>query len=148
MSTRDWTHKDEWRLRHSTFMVTVEHFTLPVSDDRYRDGGHRWCVYAFIYPEHPLFSRFALRRLDGTKMVIYRSEDCLSGAPLHGGCSLVRPHHDADGKVTSVQFGADYNHLHDRHFTHETEFDGEVKRDAEDLFDFLAAMADGAAHAD
>jgi len=128
-------------MRAETFLVTVEHFTVFVRDDQNRDGGHRWCVYAYVYPAHPLFSQCKLRRLDGTRMVIYRSEDCLSDVPLHGGCSLVRPHHDAEGKVTSVQFGADYNHLHDDHFTHETEFGGEVKDDAEALFDCLTRMA-------
>lgn len=139
---REWAHKDEWRLYGRDFVVTVEHRAEAPRDGLFdQNGGHRWAVYAYVYPAHPLFSQFALRRLDGTKMVIYRSEDCLSDVPLHGGCSLVRPHHDAEGKVTSVQFGADYGHLHDARFSFRETFYGEIKDDAEALFNHLAQMA-------
>lgn len=62
--------------------------------------------------------------------------------PLHGGPSLLRWHYDDDRKPTSVQIGADYNHLHDTHFSSYATADDayEVFADAERLFNHLAEM--------
>lgn len=129
---RKWDRKEEWRLRHRDFLVTVEHRADAPSDGLFGPhGGHRWAVYAYIYPKHPLFTAFA-----GASIF----QEAALGLPFHGGCSLVRYHNDGT-TITSVQVGGDYGHLHDQRFSYVDAFDGEVKDDAEALFDYLAQMA-------
>lgn len=123
-----WRRKEEWKRAGEQFIVTVEHFMADGPAIDHDDAGERWCVYAYIYPKHPRFKRF-----DGTG--IY--QDATSDLPLHSGCTYLRQHRDNDGSVTSFQVGADYNHLYDSRFTHEREFGGTVKADADRLFDFL-----------
>lgn len=123
-----WRRKEEWKRAGIDFVVTVEHFHFGSESILRDDGGERWCVYAYIYPKHPRFKRF-----DGTG--IY--QDATNDLPLHSGCAYLRQHRDNDGSVTSFQVGADYNHLYDSRFTYEREFDGTVKADADQLFDFL-----------
>ncbi len=123
-----WRRKEEWKRPGIDFIVTVEHFFFGSETSERDDGGERWCVYAYIYPKHPRFRRFS-----GTG--IY--QDATKDLPLHSGCTYLRQHRDNDGSVTSFQVGADYNHLHDGFFTHERDFGGRVKSDADALFDFL-----------
>lgn len=130
----DWEHKDEWKARGSDFLVSVSRHTVWIPEDRKweGDGGHRWCVYAYIYPKHRLFaSMMAAERM---------FDDAPHSLPLHAGPSLFRKH-TIDGSVTAVQVGADYNHLHDQHFTNcatQEEAAG-VFADAERLFEHLSA---------
>ena len=131
--SREWDHKDHWRLRGKDFMVEVtRHGTT--ADPYFERGAHRWAVYAYIYPSHPHFSAF-----DGPAMW----QPAASILPLHGGPSFLRAHVDADGKVTSYQVGADYDHLHDEHFTfYATKEDArEVFSDAEELHEWLSKSA-------
>jgi hypothetical protein len=124
----EWDHKDEWRMRGDNFMVTVTRHTVSIFE--MDEGPNRWAVYAYIYPDHPHFHKF-----DGKS--IY--QDACNAMPLHAGASLVRWHKDDDGKICSVQVGADYNHLYDAHYTlAETKVDASsVFFDASKLFTWL-----------
>lgn len=127
----NWNHKDEWSVRGTGFMVQVtRHSVKPIEEFTTYEGENRWCVYAYIYPKHPKFSEF-------TKEDIY--QPATENIPLHGDCSFCMIHFNASGERTSVQVGADYNHLHDDYFTHyatkEEAF--EVFSDAEKLFKYL-----------
>lgn len=125
-----WSHEDIWKRCGDGFCVEISRHSEPLSDISPELGPHRWCVYAYIYPQHPHFARF-----DKTDSFFH--ETC-AVLPLHGGASYLRTHYLGDGAKSCVQVGADYNHLHDEHFTHLTpEQAGEVFKDAENLFRWL-----------
>jgi hypothetical protein len=129
-----WRQKEIWSRAGKDFLVTVEHFTVEVREDSAcydSDQGHRWCVYAYVYPKHPHFARF-----EGPQMW----QDAATSLPFHGGPSLLRWHYDDDKKPTSVQVGADYNHLHDGRFTRMATKDEAyaVFNDADALFERLS----------
>lgn len=126
----DWKRKEIWARRGNGFCVEVSRHE--VSPDQFQERGvHRWCVYAYLYPPHPHFANFS-----GNDMW----QDSADILPLHSGPSFLRWHRDDDGKPTSVQVGADYNHLHDADYTfYETADDARsVFNDADQLFDWLA----------
>lgn len=107
----EFRHKDLWvyKADNKHFRVEVSRHEVPKyrpSDD---DGIHRWCIYAYIYPKHPHFAAFK-----GSDLW----QDATARMPLHSGCTYLRYHLKEGGEVTSVQVGADYNHLHDSHYTH------------------------------
>ena len=125
-----WGHKDEWHQYGKDFLVVVKRYAVePASFDSYQ-GPNRWGVYAYIYPKHQLFSGFC-----GPSMW----QPAANALPLHGGPSLLRWHYSDDHKPTSVQIGADYNHLHDERFSKYTTADDayEVFADAQQLFGYL-----------
>ena len=127
-----WDKKDEWHRRGKDFLVVVKrHSVAPSSYSQY-EGVHRWTMYTYIYPTHRLFGAFS-----GPDMWQPAAVDL----QMHGGPSLLRWHTDNDGKPCSVQVGADYNHLHDEHFTNYAipEHADEVFSDADRLFQHLAA---------
>ncbi len=102
-----WEHKDEWKQSGNGFLVVVtRHWTTSIS---YGEEGmvNRWCVYAYIYPSHPLF-----------KVACEKSgnEEPLIGLPFHGGISLKRLHFNEKHEITAVQLGADYGHCGDERF--------------------------------
>jgi hypothetical protein len=123
-----WKRKDVWKKCSRHFTVEVTRHTEDVRDG---DGPNRWCVYAYIYPTHPRFGHFS-----GDSM--YQSAAC--ALPLHGGPSLLTWHVSKDGKVGSVQVGADYHHIHDTDYTFydNAEQAGSVFFDANALYEFLA----------
>lgn len=124
----EWDHKDEWRIRSKSFMVTVTRHNAEIPEDRqHYEGKNRWCVYAWIYTDNPLNEKF-----DSDSMF---QEQC-QALPLHAGCSFFKRHENG-----TVQVGADYNHLYDDHFCHyETKEDArQVFRDAEELYEHLKA---------
>ena len=132
-----WRHVEHWHREGPDFFIRVSHHTrgtwreaLPFGSDP--DGGQLWCVYAFIYPNHPHFAAF-----DGTEDMW---QEATYAMPLHGGCTFCELHCGPDGKQLSYQVGADYSHLHDDHFTRMRTPDeaAAVFRDAEKLFDWLA----------
>lgn len=129
MST--WRHKDIFSRDGENFMVQVSRHEERGDD---YEGPHRWCVYAYIYPKHPLFGEFS-----GPAMY----QPAATAMPLHCGPSLLRWHYYDDGKPSSVQVGADYHHLHDERFTfYETKGEAAaVFADAEALFSYLTAHA-------
>lgn len=127
----DWNHKDLWRMSGPDFMVEVSrHTEQPSSYMRTEEGPNRWAVYAYVYPKHPHFKRFAGREM---------FQEAASGMPLHCGPSFLHWHYNDDGEPTSVQVGADYHHLYDEHFTHYASRDDafEVFQDAERLHAWL-----------
>ncbi len=125
-----WNRKELWRRAGDGFSVEVSrHECTP---DDYGKGPHRWAVYAYIYPKHPHFKNFS-----GDSMF----QDASNIMPFHGGPSYLRWHVDAgpEKTITSVQVGADYDHLYDSPFTHmaTAEDADEVFADAEALFIWL-----------
>lgn len=102
----EWRHKDLWTVRGRDFAVEVSRHTESPDEDR---GEHRWAVYVYVYPAHPYFAAF-----DGDSMW----QDAATALPLHSYPSFLRWHRNDAGEPTSVQVGADYNHLYDTHFTH------------------------------
>ena len=133
----DWKRKDVWKRYGRDFMVEISRHEESADEhwESFCDaqGPHRWCVYAYIYPKHPHFANF-----DGDQMW----QEAASCLPFHGGPSFLRYHYQADGAATSVQVGADYNHLHDSYYTRcATEKEAyTVFADAEDLFQRLSNM--------
>jgi hypothetical protein len=129
---KEWSHKDEWRRSGEHFLVVVSRHAVQV-DEEFGEGPHIWCVYAYIYPEHPHFAAF-----NGPHMW----QDAASMMPFHRGPSyLDYPTHE--GKVTSVKVGADYNHLYDDRFTHYATAEDaySVFSDAQDLHYWLTAKS-------
>ena len=132
MNILGWKHKDVWDKKGKHFIVEVKrHEVTPFESGGCfdSDGPHRWCVYAYIYPQHPHFSKF-----EGPNMW----QDAACAMPLHGGPSFLQ-YPTYEGKVTSVKVGCDYNHLHDTRFTRyaEPKAAHEVFRDAETLYEWL-----------
>lgn len=123
----NWKHKDIWTLRESNFTIEVSRHEEGIFD--LGEGIHRWCVYAYIYPSHPLFKEF-----EGPSMF----QEAASKPPFHWGSSYLKYHRDENG-ITSVQIGADYHHLHDARFTNYATMEdaSEVFQDAHDLANFL-----------
>lgn len=129
----EWRHKDEWKKRGTDFLVMV---TRHSGVDPYTEiTENKWCVYGFIYPEHPHFASFSGPNI---------WQDAASVMPLHCGASLLE-YPMYDGKVTSVKVGADYSHLHDERFlgmaTKQEAY--QVFSDAQDLFDWLQSKTAG-----
>lgn len=124
----NWAHKDEWRVFGDNFCITItRHSGTPI--DR-SEGRNKWAVYAYVYPEHPLFDELKDKDMFTT------------GLPFHCGGSFFQKH-ESEGKITAIQVGADYNHLHDAHYTHYVtrEDAGEIFEDAEELFKHLQEIA-------
>lgn len=123
----EWRHKDEWKKRGTDFliMVTRHSDTDPIAEIT----EHKWCVYAFIYPEHPYFCKFS-----GPHMW----QDAACALPLHCGPSLLE-YPMYEGKITSVKVGADYSHLYDDRFSHMANRQDahEVFSDADELYRWL-----------
>jgi len=141
VSAANWDHKDVWHRRGTDFLIEVKRHSEPQSQaDRdmgvYCEGPHRWCVYAYIYPNHPHFAAF-----EGPHMW----QDAATQLHLHGGPSLLE-YPMYDGKVTCVKVGADYHHLHDERFTRYASREDayEVFVDADELWTQLQTRADEA----
>ena len=128
----NWRHKDIWTRDGENFIVQVSRHSVMSINEYDSTGPHRWCVYAYIYPEHQSFASF-----DGPNMW----QHAATRLPFHGGPSLLRWHYDDDRKPTSVQVGADYCHLHDDRFTHMATNDDArtVFADADELHAALTA---------
>lgn len=127
----DWKHKDVWKRNGKDFLVEVTRHGEKVNEPAGYDSdmGHRWCVYAYIYPKHPYFAKFK-----GANTW----QNATREMPLHGGCSFLE-YPMYEGKVTSVKVGADYNHLNDSPYTRMTTKDEawSVFNDAGELFEWL-----------
>lgn len=128
---KDWDHKDVWHRHGKNFLVEVKRHSVAVEEPACFDSdlGNRWCVYAYIYPDHPHFAKFA-----GPAMW----QDASCEMPLHGGPSLLE-YPMYEGKVSSVKVGCDYNHLHDWHFTRMASASQahSVFADANELYEWL-----------
>lgn len=111
-----------WRYRSTLFAVDVVHWQETHST------AHRWNVYVYIHPGHPLFERI-------------ESEDFCAGGflPLHGGVSYHEWFYDSTGAVIYKKIGSDYQHAYDSRFTGYSTKDEawEVFKDAEELIQFM-----------
>lgn len=129
----NWDKAEVWTRRTDHFCVEVRRHTEPQCAYT-NTGPNRWFVYAYIYPTHAHFAKF-----DGGDIW----QEASIALPLHAGASMLRWHYDANGNPTSVQVGADYNHLGDERYTF---FDNaeqaiQVFRDARDLYEWLNSPA-------
>ena len=97
------------------------------------DCGHRWNIYAYVYPKHPHFTKF-----DGLDM----RQPAANELPMHGGPSFLRWHYGDDLKPVSVQVGCAFTHLHDECFSFYSDRSQacEVFAWAESLFNALSKM--------
>jgi hypothetical protein len=77
----NWRHCDEWKRDGRGFRITVVRWTADIDPLDPGKGPHRWAVYAYIYPGHPLF-----RSSSGSRLF----QDAAISLPLHGGPSPVR----------------------------------------------------------
>ena len=111
-----------WRYISTLFVVDVVHW------HETSNTAHRWNVYAYIYPGHPLFERI-------------ESEDFCAAEflPLHGGVSYHEWFYDFTGAVIYKKIGSDYHHAYDSRFAgYSTEDEAwEVFKDAEELIQFM-----------
>jgi len=127
MSIDGWRHKDVWTNRQAlsdNFLIEVVRFTskayLP------NEGQNKWCLYVYVYPEHPLFKK--INPTVGDTISTY--DERLPDMPLHGGCTYTKIHLTDDGtRITSIQIGADYSHYGDERYSWIT-----AKEDASDIF--------------
>jgi hypothetical protein len=133
--SKEWKHKDLWVLRHKNFAVEVSRH-IAQAHEELGLGPNRWCVYVYVYPDHPLFESIDLN--SGVW------QDALANFPLHGGCSFFRVHQKFKGAVTSVQIGCDYNHYGDDRYSHMATKAkaSSVFRDAEELFNWMLAKTE------
>ena len=109
----DWQHKDIWSVRYSdnNFSVTVEHFTrTPIF---FNEGENSWCVYVYLYPEHPLFKEINPKL--GEPLNTW--DERFYNIPFHGGCTYAQLHINDNGTITSIQLGADYQHFGDEEYS-------------------------------
>jgi hypothetical protein len=126
--SKNWIHKDIWTRREKSFCVQVSRHE--VSSYPFEElGPNRWCIYAYIYPSHSYFLKFK-----GTDLW----QEATLTMPLHGGCSFLE-WKEHDKQITSIQVGADYNHLHDRDYTFFATKEEAVSVfiDAEELIEWL-----------
>lgn len=123
-----WEEVHNWKRSTSTFTVEIQHHNIGYEDSV--DRGNRWAVYAYIYPNHPLFKTFS-----GWDMF----QEAACKLPLHAGPSYIRWHMDKENKPCSIQVGADYNHSGDDKFSYYDAGDvpREVCKDAEQLYQHL-----------
>lgn len=137
----DWRHKDEWTKRGTNFLVKVSRHSdeaFDVIDGAFVKTGrieHKWCLYAFIFPKHPHFTK-----IEGTNIW----QDGAEFYDWHCGCSYLEYHRDNDSNVVSVQVGCDYAHLYDDRFLDmATKEDARsVFGDADELFETLTKMGE------
>jgi hypothetical protein len=114
-----WKQKLEWKKEGKGFLVSVTKHK--------RCDDNLWCIYLYIYPDHPTFDKF---NKDGT-MWDQPHFDC------HSYVSYFQPHvRHKTGDIASYQLGWDYNHDGDSYYTsiEDVEDAGSVFYDAEHLF--------------
>jgi hypothetical protein len=127
MATEEWEHKDLWNKRGGNFLVQVSRHLKSLGSAN--EGVNRWCVYAYIYPEHPHYTAFK-------DAGFY--QEAAEILPLHGGCTYLE-YIQYDGELTSIKVGCDYHHLGDEVFTYydDRASADKVFRDADELFAWL-----------
>lgn len=132
MSDTDWTYVEHWIRSRETFAVEITR-----SDFGYKPGS-LWNVYGYAYRGHALFVE--MNKIDNLSDTNFHEP--LKDAPLHCGNSRTRRHFNSARVAMSIQFGADYNHLHDDHYADYDDLDAvpDVKRDAKNLFNWLETM--------
>lgn len=131
---KDWKKVEKWQKEGTHFLVEVMHFVVDYTSLLQENAGcHRWCVYVYIYPQHPLFYEF-----DSSNNFF---QPAASKIPFHVTATFLKHHTNFQdiGIVTSIQVGADYNHLGDERFTHMSTPEEAINvfQDAENLYDWF-----------
>ncbi|WP_275628979.1 hypothetical protein [Pseudomonas sp. 273] len=101
MNMENWRHKDEWKREGKGFCVVVSRHLSGITNE------NRWCVYLYIYQDHPSFQHFKPE----SDMFEQPSFVC------HSYVSLFRVHRRDDGSIGSFQLGWDYSHDGDYRFS-------------------------------
>ena len=142
----EWSHKDTWtasaKRNGHTCVVEVKRHTKEwvkrhgEAGNPYFEGENGWCMYAWIYPEHPLFVR-----IDSSKTEW--ENEAIQGMPLHRGCTYFKPHFSPAKEITSYEIGCDYSHYRDDHFAHYAtkEEAREIFDDADELMEWLLSYS-------
>ena len=163
-STKDkYKKQDRWIKRGKFFAVEI------VRTDGFEEGKNNWCVYAYVYPNHPIFNKLPLGTtslLNGVAGVLTEFEDL-----FHWGITYNELKYETNkyydniftGKfikikriisfwnwflfspktiITCQKIGADYMHANDNYFSkYDTLEDAcEIKNDAENLFNYLESI--------
>lgn len=107
-----WSHKDIWKQNLGTFAVEISrHFVEP--REHHQDGGNRWAIYVYIYPQHPLFETFVKDKWAAGSIF----HPNLMDIPFHCGQSYAQIWKNEGGGVASIQIGCDYHHEYDERYT-------------------------------
>lgn len=109
----NYSHKDVYT-RRKGILFTIEICRLSVEDyDPYKEfsrGENRWFVYAYLYPNHPLWEFLKEKSTDNPSW--------LFNLNVHGNMSYYSVWKDVKCNVTSYELGWDYNHPGDDRFTY------------------------------
>lgn len=146
-----WNKREEWKTgvyvgQKQVAGVKVVRWSFHPEGDagedeygRFKSGRNNWNVYAYIYPEHPLFAKFSAHTTGDNG----ESYELTSAMPLHGGQTFYQLNFGAENRVESVQVGCDYMHCDDDRFNEcaTREQASEVFNDADELHAWLLARA-------
>lgn len=135
---RDVTESQEWLFQYGDegFAVTVKHWwRAPAPAERIV---HKWNVYVYIYPTHPLHKTF-----NGDGLF----QDAICEMPLPRTCSFCRTQHNNKGEPQTIEVGVDYAHLCDDHIKNFATREDAIQmfRDADILIDYMMESAKPAA---
>lgn len=134
MRSTNWTYSGKYLTRRTKFSVEVVH-----SKNRNylnpEEPENVWCIYAYIYPDHPKFTTF-------TSDEIWQEATC--SLPLHGGCSFLKRNYNKDAELVSIQVGCDYNHYGDESYLNMSNSDeaSSIFYDADTLIKHLEGTDD------
>lgn len=130
-----WDKTEMWRHRARRSTVEINHRAVSAEYTKLfpNEGPHRWNIYAYIYPPHPLFQ----------SLITEGRTAIPKEMPLHGGASLFSYCRHEGEEITAVKIGVDYNHHQDDRFSRMCDrvAANEVFVDAEKLVEFLEGFA-------
>ena len=128
----NWTKKDIWKPTYA------DRILLEVCRHDKWEGKHGWCLYAYFYPKHELFT-YIKSEYDRVGADYYGGYEKIHDLPWHGGITYFEAHQSA-GEITSFQFGCDYSHVMDE--LHEANADNPsyLQSDAEYLLDAIKEL--------
>ena len=133
-----------WDARGKNFSVEIVHWKVDYTGSD--QGSHRWNIYAYIHPGHPLYE-------EESKSISYWE----TSIDFHGGATfkqfIVNEHisivpapknkygiestYKSEEKIT-VKIGCDYSHLGDDEYSFASELPYQVEQDAKELYEFLS----------
>jgi hypothetical protein len=132
-----WKHKDIWKVDGDTFLIEVVRWSSPEYSQDYTEilgQKQHWNVYAYIYPEHPLFDK-----LDKTHSNWYNQP--IHHLNFHCGCTFMQWYVNEKGEFTSAKLGSDYGHYRDNFEHISTKEDAwQVFGDAKTLYNQLLQL--------
>ena len=132
-----WEHKDIWKSYGKDFLIEVVRWSSPEYNGSYTEivgQKNHWNVYAYIYPEHPLFDKLDKSHENWFNQPIHHLH-------FHRGCSFMQWYADNAGEFTSAKLGSDYDHLGDKFEHISTKEDAwQVFKDAKTLYNQLLQL--------